>query len=432
MPDLPVLVVVLMGCGGSKPAFLPSEEEMPAIEVPGWNGVVYPHMSVRAKIPLTYDQKKDFTGDMADVNAQIAAQSTAGAGFRLVAFNYPVTPGWMHEVPGMDMPFDQTKKGMLDMAPNSFGMMAFQQVDVPASPLETKVVSSEMSFEISMSLSNPRSKATGYEELYSKLKLLGDEGYSLAAVIDEPGKRMPGMLVASSIGDGIVKGFAEVGRTAGQLATGTWVPKAQPVVGTVTLVGQRVAGAAPRATTYIVQDVPIETTGHYISTNAHADQNAGQNAWPQNINATMPTLDATLEEHFGPKQCKLAAVYNPSIVDRMALSGHFKCLKACHLIFEPTDEPYAVCVVDTAIYIKYPTMSPVSDGVDYASYLSVIENFVAKGWELAAAIGMPDCAIKPGGSMFHGRGASTVKLLFQARSNQPGLVRPAVPASVAG
>lgn len=143
----------------------------------------------------------------------------------------------------------------------------------------------------------------------------------------------------------------------------------------------------------------------------------------------MPTLDATLEEHFGPKQCKLAAVYNPSIMDREgALSGHFKCLKACHLIFEPTDEPYAVCVVDTAIYIH----SFKNDGVDYASYLSVIENFVAKGWELAAAIGMPDCAIKPGGSFLHGRGASTVKLLFQARSNQPGLVRPAVPASVAG
>ena len=417
-----------MGCGGSKPAFLPSEEEMPAIEVPGWNGVVYPHMSVRAKIPLTIVHAQEITGDMADVNAQIAAQSTAGAGFRLVAFNYPVTPGWMHEMPGMDMPFDQTKKGMLDASPDSFGMMAFQQVDVPASPLETKVVSSEMSFEISMSLSNQRSKATGYEELYSKLKLLGDEGYSLAAVIDGSGKRMPGLVTASTAGgvaSALISGLAS---NAAAFATGTL--KAQPVVGTVTLVGQRVAGAAPRATTYIVQDVPIETTGHYISTNANANQNENSHrAWPQNINATMPTLDATLEEHFGPKQCKLAAVYNPSIMDREgALSGHFKCLKACHLIFEPTDEPYAVCVFDTAIYIH----SFKNDGVDYASYLSVIENFVAKGWELAAAIGMPDCAIKPGGSFLHGRGASTVKLLFQARSNQPGLVRPAVPASVAG
>ena len=47
----------------------------------------------------------------------------------------------------------------------------------------------------------------------------------------------------------------------------------------------------------------------------------------------------------------------------------------------------------------------------------MIENFVAKGWQLAAVIDMPDCAIK--GMMGF---ASTVKLVFQAKSTQPGLV----------
>jgi hypothetical protein len=304
---------------------------------------------------------------------------------------------------------------MLDASPDSFGMMAFQQVDVPASPLETKVVSSEMSFEISMSLKDLRHKATGYEELWSKLKLLGDEGYSLSAVVYEPGKKMPGQCTASTA-SGIVSGLASglANAAAGTLA-------AVPVIGTVTLVGQRVAGAAPRATTYIVQDVPIETTGH--------NKNQGMNQTsqeehqrPQNIKATMPTLHATLEEHFGPKKCKLAAVYNPSIMDRTSWKAD-KYVKACHLIFEPTDEPYAVCVVDTAISIHYGK----NEGVNYASYLSVIENFVAKGWELAAEIDMPDCAVKSGGSFLTVPTTSTVKLVFQAKSNQPGLVTATAP-----
>jgi hypothetical protein len=418
-------VRTVMGCGGSTMT-LPSEEEVPVIEVPGGSGVVYPLMSVRATIPLKYTTQEVPDVDMADVNAQIASESTTGAGFRLVAFNYPAKPGWMQAIPGMEEPLDVKRKGMLDVSPDSFGMMVFQQVDVPASPLETKVVSSEMSFEISMSLSDLRHKATGYEELWSKLKLLGDEGYSLSAVVDEPGKKMPGQCTASTA-SGIVSGLASglANAAAGTLA-------AVPVIGTVTLVGQRVAGAAPRATTYIVQDVPIETTGHkpnisYSPSKQHQTgehnhaANKGSIKGPKNIKATMPTLHATLEEHFGPKQCKLAAVYNPSIMDRT--SDIDKYVKACHLIFEPTDEPYAVCVVDTAISIHHGK----NEGVNYASYLSVIENFVAKGWELAAEIDMPDCAIKTGGGILHVPTTSTVKLVFQAKSNQPGLVTATAP-----
>jgi hypothetical protein len=428
-----------MGCGGSTPADpLPSEVEVRAIEVPGGNGVVYPQMSVRAKIPLKYGAYGDFTGDMTDVKAQISSESTAGAGFRLVAFNYPTTPGWMDRKngnAGVPLLLDVTRKGMLDASPDSFGMMVLQQVDVPASPLETKVVSSEMSFEISMQgheVGCRSSKATGFEELYSKLKLLGDEGYSLAAVIDEPDKRMPERIVADS-----ATASAVASAVVRSLATNPL--KAQPVVNTVTLVGQRVAGAAPRATTYIVQDVPIETSEHTdphttITYNQHTSEHTdhdNRDQWGQGevINATMPTLHATLKEHFGPKQCKLAAVYNPSIMDRDNVTPTTrKYVKACHLIFEPTDEPYAVCVVDTAIYIRLGK----NEGVDYSSYISVIENFVAKGWELAAAINMPDRANKTGGSFFHPRWASTVKLVFQAKSNQPGLVTataPPVPVS---
>ena len=100
---------------------------------------------------------------------------------------------------------------------------------------------------------------------------------------------------------------------------------------------------------------------------------------------------------------------------------------ACHLIFQPTDEPYAVLVVDVALLAKAPTIfdkGPSESIVEHASYLTVIENFVAKGWELAAVIDMPDLAVK----QISGGQTSTVKLVFQARSSQPGLVHaPAVP-----
>ena len=96
---------------------------------------------------------------MSDITTQIMAASTAGDGFRLVAFHYPVSPGWSDDLLG-GAPRDYKRKSMLDVTMDSFGTMVFQQVDVPASPLETKVVSSEMSFEyyfeMSFNLTNLR------------------------------------------------------------------------------------------------------------------------------------------------------------------------------------------------------------------------------------------------------------------------------------
>jgi len=375
---------------------LPSEEEAPVIEVPGWNGVVYPQKSVRAKIirkqSISGSTSKPetmiytATTDMADVNAQIAAESTAGAGFRFVGWNYPVGSVFAkssgRDVAGQPLDFKKPtafSQGLQQAngaAVETFAMMVFQQVDMPASPLETKTVSSEMTRNTTSTAKNGVEKtqvietSSSYDELFSKLKLLGDEGYSLSAVIDWPDPTTT------------LSGYTQVKKS------------------TVTLVGQRVAGAAPCATTYLVQDVPIEIKGHSFTS----------------LSATMPTLNATLEEYFGPKRCKLAAVYNPpTMLTKSALRRSFE--SSCHLIFEATDEPYAVHVVDVALFID----GYKDDNVQHASYLTVIENFVAKGWELGAVIGMPDAATK---SLT--KSASTVKLLFQAKSNQPGLVRPGV------
>lgn len=334
-----------------------AEEEVPILEVPGWNGVVYPHQAVRSCIPLKASVGK-LTADMAEVTAQITSESTAGAGFRFVAFTYPVAA--YGDAAGK--PLDFQRKGMF--AADSFGTMVFQQVDTPSgSPLETKVVSCEMT--ISLSISAMGAKETGYDELYSKLQALGDEGYSLSAVIDDPNVKFTGLTSGTS---------------------------------PVSLIGQRTAGSAARKVAYYVQDVPIEIKQASLTV----------------IKATMPTLDATLEEYFGPKRCKLASVYNPP-----AMQGALKLKSACHLIFEATDEPYIVHVVDTVLPMRL-----VANGVEYETYLTVVENFVAKGWELAAVIDMPDNATKG----LSGKFVSSIKLLFQARSNQPGLaVAPAIP-----
>jgi len=376
-----------MGCGGSAP--LPSEEA-PVIEVPGWNGVVYPQKSVRVKIIFKQSMNKSTmthtaTADMADVNAQILAESTAGAGFRFVGWNYPVGSVLAGEKAGQPLDFNRPTEFSIHAMEEleTFAMMVFQQVDMPASPVETKTVSSEMTRTSTSSEINSGGEklnvvetSSSYDELFSKLKLLGDEGYSLSAVIDE--------------------------RDAKSTLSGTTGVKKS----TVTLVGQRVAGAAPRATKYTVQDVPIQIGRPSLTS----------------LSATMPTLNATLEEYFGPKRCKLAAVYYPPTVVTKS-QFPFRCDSACHLIFEATDEPYAVHVVDVAVFSVF---SNTAEGVEHASYLTVIENFAAKGWELGAMIGMPDLGMKG-----FTKSWSTVKLLFQAKSNQPGLVHaPAVPAEV--
>lgn len=380
-----------MGCGGSTP--LPSEEEAPVIEVPGWNGVVYPQKSERVKIIRKQSgnmatMTHTTTADMADVNAQIAAESTAGAGFRFVGWNYPVGSviGAGDTLQPRDFKRPTEFSIHAEEEVETFAMMVFQQVDMPASPLETKTVSSEMT-RISKSYSqnsgaekgNIIETSSSYDELFSKLKLLGDEGYSLSAVIDEPDAKQS------------LSGYDRVTKS------------------TVTLVGQRVAGTAPRATTYTVQDVPIQI---------------GQPSFTC-LTATMPTLNATLEEYFGPKRCKLAAVYNPPTVVTKSLMPFPKHLadNACHLIFEATDEPYAVHVVDVVLF---SVASNTHAGVQHASYLTVIENFVAKGWELGAVISMPDHGAK---GLF--KSWSTVKLLFQAKSNQPGLVHAPEPVPAA-
>lgn len=406
-----------MGCCGSilKAALdalpkedyvLPSEEEeVQVIAVPGGNGVVYPQMSAKVTIPCKAEPMKlSLTVDMANVHAQIAAESTAGAGFRFVGWNYPVEGTHCLDM-SQSSPLDVKKKSTFDMSPDSFGMMIFQQVDTPASPLETKALTSEMEVKLDLSKMSVTSDGQvlggvasdgGEDDLYTKLKLLGDEGYSLSAVIDDPSTK-------NSI----------------------WSSKSP-----VTLVGQRVAGAAPRATTYSVQDVPIEISGIPNDIPNDQDFNNRNDETPScsHLIAKMPTLDAVLEEYFGKKKCKLAAVYNPRFIARTdKMQGLGK--SACHLIFQPTDEPYAVLVVDVALLAKAPSIfdkGPSESIVEHASYLTVIENFVAKGWELAAVIDMPDLAVKG----ISGGQTSTVKLVFQARSSQPGLVHaPAVPVA---
>ena len=280
------------------------------IEVPGWNGVVYPQKSVRAKI--IRKQTMSFqtmihtaTTDMADVNAQIAAESTAGAGFRFAGWNYPVDGA------GQPLDFKRPTEFSATAQQNmeTFAMMVFQQVDMSATPLETKTVSGEMTRNSTSTARNGQTvsssvieTSSSYDELFSKLKLLGDEGYSLSAVIDWPDPKT-------------------------SLSGTTRVTKS-----TVTLVGKRVAGAAPRATTYLVQDVPIQIVSRSFTSES----------------ATMPTLNATLEEYFGAKRCKLAGVYNPPT---MLLTKSACRQSSCHLIFEATDEPYAVHVVDVALFI---------------------------------------------------------------------------------
>ena len=170
-----------MGCGGSSP--LPSEVEAPVIEVPGGNGVVYPQKLVKAMIPLilpTLDSgAMSIKADMADVNGQITAESTAGAGFRFVAFNYPVG-NYRQSTDHAGLPLAFRQAGtLLEPVRDSFGMMTFQQVDMPALPLETKTVSSEMTINSNYGKVQYNGRndhidttATGYDELFSKLKLL--------------------------------------------------------------------------------------------------------------------------------------------------------------------------------------------------------------------------------------------------------------------
>ena len=61
----------------------------------------------------------------------------------------------------------------------------------------------------------------------------------------------------------------------------------------------------------------------------------------------MPTLHAVLEEYFGPKKCKLAGVFKPKFIPaKGTIRDDGTCSCPCHLIFQPTDEPYVVHAVD--------------------------------------------------------------------------------------
>ena len=115
------------------------------IEVPGWNGVVYPQKSVRVKIIRKQSMNKETmtytaTADMADVNAQIAAESTAGAGFRFVGWNHPVGSVMAGERAGQPLDFKRPTEFSIHAMEEleTFAMMVFQQVDMPASPLDCR------------------------------------------------------------------------------------------------------------------------------------------------------------------------------------------------------------------------------------------------------------------------------------------------------
>lgn len=191
--------------------------------------------------------------------------------------------------------------------------------------------------------------ASGYEGLYAQLRQAGQEGYSLSCVVDQPDAKFNGL------------GSSET---------------------TVMLICQRAPGTHLQRE-YLVVNCPIALSGGISG----------------DISASMPQLEQILRQYIG-NGYKIASIYNPPT---LSLTGLGSASSACHIIFEKTSHQYTLAIKD-AIW-SVTLLSP----VDHNQYFRVVEQYVKKGWELAAVIDMPD--VRLGLSTVD----STVKLFFQAK-----------------
>merc|ERR1712146_395067 len=101
----------------------------------------------------------------------------------------------------------------------------------------------------------------------------------------------------------------------------------------------------------------------------------------------MGTLKQVLDEWYGDaRRCKLVSVYTPS---RAHSTRPATAQLPCHLIFEETlpDEKYTWLIVDSA-YTVHRSRHGLS--VDHGRYLRDIRNAIAKGWQLAGFVDLPD------------------------------------------
>ena len=260
------------------------------------------------------------------------------------------------------MPLDGRQNGFMGAIAN--GTMLFQQVDDPmGAPLETQVVGATITYTAGFN----SVEGSGYTALYAALQQVGAAGFSLSAVIDEPNLRMKGIFSAET---------------------------------SVHVVCQRPAGVAASPKTYAAVAVPIHMQAGFSK-----------------ISAQIPELNATLKQ-FADSGHKLASVYNPPTVRAQAFST--SATTPCHLIFEQTDVPYCFVVVD-AFFEATGGFGSIS--VNHAPYQQLIAKYVAKGWELAGMIDMPD-----GNTTGVTRMESTIKLIFQAKQT-PSAAATAAPSS---
>ena len=200
---------------------------------------------------------------------------------------------------------------------------------------------------------------TGHEDLYEKLKTAAAQGASLSCVIDDPNK---------------LRTIKDIGY----------------IKSNVHLVCNRPADSKP---------VPVED---YVIVNCPIQLKDGG---LKDLNFTMPTLKSLLQT-YTTQGHKIAGVHNPPDAKIISFST---TETSCHLIFQKTGVNYHFCVVDGDFRFELHIWH--KNEVDHSRYVSIVNDFASKGWELAAIIDMKDYHKD---STFSDKMSRTARMIFQA------------------
>jgi len=196
----------------------------------------------------------------------------------------------------------------------------------------------------------------GHEDLYEKLKTAAAQGASLSCVIDDPNM------------------LQEVGY----------------IKSNAHLVCNRPADSKPGPVgDYVIVNCPIQLKDGGL----------------KDLNSSMPTLKSLLQT-YTTQGHKIAGVHNPP--DSTAI-GFSTAETSCHLIFQKAAFNYHFCVVDGDFRFELHTWH--KNEVDHSRYVSIVNDFACKGWELAAIIDLMD---HHKDSTFSDKGSRTARMIFQA------------------
>lgn len=335
--------------------------------------------SAVCQVPVQLQFGRGRAAQLDQVHQAIGAAETAGSGFRCREFFMPWTQrhsgNIVIEVPA-DCDSDDYHQGYACYQGRA--QLIFEKIDPSDGPLETVIQAARLTFSQGLFTWNPM-KVGGYEEMYAALKQLGAQGYSLSAIIEDP-----------------------------SLSNLNWSMKGHSIDASVQLVCQRPLGVASPPRAYHVVDVPIhQKTQMFPATR---------------VSAHLPTLTHVLDEWYGDaRRCKLVSVYTSSRAS--SSTGVSTAQLPCHLIFEETlpDEKYTWLIVDSAYTIHGTRHGP---SVDHGRYLRDIRYAIAKGWQLAGFVDLPDGEITGFQSQ-----SSSVKLIFQRKVTPPAPA-PVVQATV--